>query len=148
MSNAPKDPIATFRFSLDVQGVTAATFHEAAGFENSTDVIEHRQIGQGGKVTIMKLPGGSKWADITLKRGFTDSMDLYDWRQKVLDGDMDAARKDGSITGYDAKDNPVIQYTFTRGWISKWKGATFSAKDNNVAVEEITITHEGVKRVK
>jgi phage tail-like protein len=32
------------------------------------------------------------------------------------------------------------------GWPSKWKGADLNAGENAVAVEEITITHEGLER--
>jgi len=65
----------------------------------------------------------------------------------VLDGDVEKARKSGSFTGYDEKGSPVIQFTIDRCWPTKWKGPTFNAKSNDPAVEEVTLAHEGLKRV-
>ena len=141
------NPISAAQFALDLTGITAF-FMEASGFENSTEVITHVMQDKQGKRIYQKLPGNTKWSDISLKRGFTDDDALWKWRKQVLDGQIDAARKDGTITGYDTKGNPVVQYTFSRGWISSWKAAGFNAKNNDVAVEEITITHEGLDRMK
>ncbi len=141
-----QDPIGAFHFSLDVQGIEMATFTEASGFENTSEVIEYRDVDKDGKIYIRKTFGGVKWGDLTLKRGATSDNSLFDWRQHVLDGNYDEARKDGTITGRSAQGAPVIQYTFTRGWISKYTGPSFSAKGNETAVESIVITHEGLKR--
>ena len=64
-----KDPQVVHHFALEVQGIEEATFREATGFESSHDVIEHREVGKGGKQYISKQPGNLKWADIVLKRG-------------------------------------------------------------------------------
>ncbi len=142
-----KNPISASQFALDVQGLTAY-FMEASGFENTTEIIEHVMQDKSGKRIYQKLPGNVKWADVSLKRGHTDDDALWKWRKQVLDGDIDGARKTGTITGYDYKGEPVIQYTFQRGWISKWSASGFTAKGNDVAVEEISITHEGLDRTK
>ena len=39
-------------------------------------------------------------------------------------------------------------FNFVNGWPSSWKGPDVSAEDNAVAVEEITIAHEGLVRKK
>ena len=141
------NPIAASQFALDVQGVTAF-FTEVDGFENSSEVITHVQQDSKGKRIYIKAPGNLSWADITLKRGFTADETLWKWRQQVLDGKIEQARKNGTITGYDTEGQPVVQYTFQRGWISKWKGAGFDAKSNDMSIEEVTITHEGLDRTK
>jgi len=41
-----------------------------------------------------------KWGDVTLKRGITKSMDIWDWRQKVEEGKGGDARRNGSIIMY------------------------------------------------
>src|SRR5262245_51472260 len=102
-----KDPQVVHHFALEVQGIEEATFREATGFESSHDVIEHRESGKGGKQYINKQPGNLKWADIVLKRGVTDSMDLYKWRQQVIDGKLGDARKSGSIILYNASNDAI-----------------------------------------
>lgn len=141
-----KDPLGAYHFSLDVQGIETATFTDASGFDNETQIIEYRDVDKDGKIYIRKTFGGTKWADIVLKRGTTGDNSLFTWRQAVLDGNYDSARKDGTITGRDPTGKAVIQFNFKRGWISKYQGPSYSAKGNDVAVESITITHEGLER--
>ncbi|HWO73477.1 MAG TPA: phage tail protein [Dehalococcoidia bacterium] len=143
-----KDPQVVHHFALEVQGLEEATFREASGFESSHDVIEHREVGKGGKQLIVKQPGNLKWADITLKKGLTDSIQLFEWRQKVIDGKMDEARKDGSIVMYNAMGEEVARFDFKRAWPSKWKGPDVNTTNNAVAIEELTLTHEGLVRSK
>jgi len=143
-----KDPLVVHHFGLEVEGITECMFREASGFENSSDVIEHRESGSDGKQYISKQPGNLKWGDIVLKRGITDSRALSEWRKKVVDGDVKGARKNGSIIFFDAMNSELARFNFVRGWPSKWKGPDVNTSNNSVAVEEITIVHEGLERVK
>jgi phage tail-like protein len=87
-----------------------------------------------------------KWTDITLKKKIDQKKDLWDWRKEVEQGDIDSARRNGSIVLYDSTSKEVARWNFMNGWPSKWKGADLNAGENAVAVEEITITHEGLER--
>lgn len=148
MPGVPKDPVAAFQFALEIQSITTALFREADGFSNETEVIEHKQQGKDGVLTILKLPGATKWNNITLKRGIIDDKSLWDWREKVLKGQIEQARKDGSIVGYDEKGTEVIRYNFRRGWPCKWEASGMNATGNEVIIETIEIAHEGLERVK
>jgi phage tail-like protein len=142
------DPIVVNSFSLEVQGLEMALFSEVDGFESENDITELRQTDKSGRPSIIKTPGPTKWADITLKRGLVTDDSLFTWREQVIAGNMAAARRDGSISGYNAMGELVIQYTFQRGWPSKWKGSGFTAGGSDAATEELTISHEGLVRVK
>jgi phage tail-like protein len=141
-----RDPQVVHHFALEIQGIEEATFQEADGFEDSNEVVEQREAGKLGKQFVNKQPGNLKWADITLKRGVTSSMDLYNWRQQVRDGNLDLARKDGSIVMYDSMNREISRINFVRGWPSKWKQGAVKTTDNAAQIEEITIVHEGIKR--
>ncbi|HXH22481.1 MAG TPA: phage tail protein [Dehalococcoidia bacterium] len=141
-----KDPQVVHHFALEVQGIEECTFREASGFESSHDVIEHREVGRGGKQFISKQPGNLKWADIVLKKGVTDSMELFKWRQQVVDGKLAEARKSGSIVLYNSENQAIARFDFVRGWPSKWKGPDVNTTNNAAAIEEITISHEGLVR--
>ena len=68
--------------------------------------------------------------------------------QEILDGDILGARKNGSVVIYDTMLKEVARFNFVNGWPSKWKGPDLKAGDSNVALEEITIAHEGLVRKK
>ncbi|HEY7268471.1 MAG TPA: phage tail protein [Dehalococcoidia bacterium] len=143
-----KDPLSSYTFALEIDGITAAFFKEGSGFDSTVEVIEHRESGKGGKEIIRKLPGRAKWSDITLKRGTTDSLDLWNWHKQVLDGDVSGARKNGSIVVYDTAQKEVARFNFINGWCSKWKAGDLNSTNNQVHLEEATITIEGLVRTK
>ena len=140
------DLLTTFSFHVELDNVDIGAFKEASGVDSETEIIEYKEATKDGKMIIRKIPGAMKWADITLKRRIDDSTALWDWRQQVEEGDIDAARKNGSIVLYDSTHKEVARWNFENGWPSKWKGADLNAGENAAAVEEMTVTHEGLRR--
>jgi phage tail-like protein len=142
-----RDPLIGAHFALEVQGVVSAFFSQASGFNNSSEVITHQAVDAQGRSVIQKIPGDLTWDDITLNRGITDDLALWDWRQQVIDGNVTEARKDGSVIMYNHAHEEVSRFNFRNGWPSGWKGPDVSSEDQSVAIEEITIAHEGLERV-
>ncbi len=142
------DLLTTFSFHVEFDGVDVGAYKEASGVESETEIIEYKEATKEGKMIIRKVPGAMKWADITLKKRIDNSLDLWEWRKEVEDGDIDTARRNGSIVLYDSTMTEVARWNFENGWPSKWKGADLNAGEDQVAVEEITITHEGLSRAK
>ncbi len=145
---AERDPLIGAHFALDIDGVVSAFFKEASGFNNSSEVITHQAVDAKGKSVIQKIPGDLTWDDITLRRGITDDKTLWDWRQKVINGKVTDARSNGSIIMYNFAGEEMARFNFVNGWPSSWKGPDVNAEDQAVAIEEITIAHEGLERVK
>lgn len=140
------DLLTTFSFHVELDGVDIGAFKEASGVESETEIIEYKEATDKGKMIIRKTPGAMKWSDITLKKRIDTATDLWDWRRQVEEGDIDAARRTGSIVLYDSKQTEVARWNFEAGWPSKWKGADLNAGEDGIAIEEIVITHEGLKR--
>ena len=93
---------------------------------------------------MRKLPGLNKFPPITLKRGITDSDELWKWRETVIDGKTE--RKNGSIVLLDEAARKRFAGISLNAWPSKWTGPSFNATSNAVAVETLEITHEELKR--
>jgi len=96
---------------------------------------------------VLKLPGRLKWENITLKRGITSNLDIWDWRKQVEDGDVTGSRRDGSIVMYDQELNEVARWNFERAWPLKVSGPSPKADSNEIGIEELTIAHEYITRV-
>jgi phage tail-like protein len=143
-----KDPLVAAYFSIDFQDGVNGAFRECTGLGSETQVVEYRATDAQGKPVLIREPGTMKFNDIVLKRGITDAMDMWSWRKDVEDGNMDKARRNGTITLHNQKGEPVAQWTIDRAWPSKLNGPTYDAKSNEVAIEELTITHEGYRRTK
>jgi phage tail-like protein len=139
-----EDALAGYSFSVEIDGVMVAQFKEVSGLSAEIQTIEHRENTMKGLPVLKKLPGALKWGDLTLKRGRTDSTALWDWIKQVQGGDIDGARKNGSVVLYDYKHGEVSRFNFQNGWPSKVSLGSLQAGGNDVLVEECTITHEGV----
>jgi phage tail-like protein len=142
------DPLVGFHFAVEVQGQITGYFTECSGLGSETEVIEHKVVDGRGVDVVQKIPGRLKWQDITLKRGITAQMDMWQWRKMVEDGDIQGARKNGSIVMFDQSLKEVARWDFERGWPSKVTGPQLQADSNAFGVEELTIVHEGITRKK
>jgi phage tail-like protein len=145
---AAVDPLASYTFYVEIDGITEASFKECLGLESKTEIIEHRESTKNGTQVIKKLPGALTWANITLRRGVTDSLILYEWRKKVEEGKINEARKNGSIVVFNTEQTEVARFNFINGWPCRYKGPDIVAAENKVAIEEIEIVHEGLTREK
>ncbi|HEU4322068.1 MAG TPA: phage tail protein [Roseiflexaceae bacterium] len=142
------DPLTGYHFFLEIDGITQAQFRECSGLSTESAVIEYKEANKDGVTVIKKVPGVLKWDNITLKRGITDIMELWAWRTQVEQGKVDEARKNGSIVLYNQANTEVARWNFEAGWPTKISGPSLNAGSDDIAVEEITIAHEGLKRVK
>lgn len=141
----PNDALGAYNFQVEVDGVTIAQFKEVSGLSIELKVIEHEEVTPGGKPIIKKIPGPKKWGDITLKRGKTEDRGWWDWINKVHEGNISDARRNGSIVIYDYALGEKARYNFLNGWPSKVNVSGLKAGGSEVIVEECTIVHEGLE---
>lgn len=142
------DPLVSVSFYVEVQGVFTGTFRGCTGLGSQSEVIENLSAGAGGVTHIYKIPGVTRWTNIVLKRGVTDSMDVWAWRKQVEEGKVNEARKNGSIIMYDQTNTEVARWNFENGWPSKISGPNLDASTNEIAIEELEIAHEKLVREK
>ncbi len=139
------DPYRQFRFRVELDGITQAGFSEVSFADTTTDPVEYRE---GTDSTVSrKLSGLTKFGNITLKWGITDSMDLYNWRQQVIDTGAEGARKNVAIVLVDEAGGDKARWDIVEAWPTKYDPPDFSAKGNEVAIETMELVHEGFKRV-
>jgi len=62
------DPFGPFNFLLEIDRIAKAGFTEVSGLSTETNVIEYRE---GSDPSARKLPGITKYSNITPKRGIT-----------------------------------------------------------------------------
>ena len=134
------DPYSAFNFLVEIDGVTVAGFSECSGLTTETDIIEYRNGDED--ITVRKLPGLRKYTNISLKRGMTKSLDLWKWRQTVMQGKTE--RKAGTIILQDEARQQALKWEFKEGWPSKWEGPSLNAKNNEVSIETLEITCEDI----
>jgi phage tail-like protein len=125
-------------------------FQECSGLQIDMDVHE---ISEGGRNDgTVRLIGRGKYSNIVLKRGMlypvggTAVSELWSWLQGVLSGQRPVVRYDGVIEVLDNTSNSVVAtWLFDRGLPAKVMGPALNAKSGEIAIEELTIAHEGLR---
>lgn len=142
MAGDRTDPYRNFRYRVEVEGLEQAGFNEVTGFDASLDVIEYRE---GNELTTpRKLPGLTKYGNITLKWGTTDSMELYEWIQECMEGTIE--RKTITIIALDEEGNDVATWQVIEAWPMRYTAPSFNGLGAEVAIEALEFAHEGLLR--
>jgi phage tail-like protein len=141
-----KDPFRNSRFVVEIDGISQAGFSEVTIPDTTTDPIEYREGNE--TTTVRKIPGLSKYSNVVLKWGITDSMDLFKWYKDIVDGKIKASRKNISILLLDEIGQEASRWTFKQAWPMKYTSPPVNAKANEIAIETLEIAHEGIERTK
>ena len=134
-------PLPGFHFSVDLGGVIM-NCSEVSGLNMEVEEISYRD---GAEQTFgqQKMSGLRKGDDVVIKKGiFADDKDYYEWFNEVAMNTP--VRKDVTISLLDEEHTPVMTWKLINAWPKKISGPTLNSTGNDVAVEEMTIVHEGI----
>jgi phage tail-like protein len=134
------DPFPGFDFVVEIDGVGIAGFQEVSGLEGRIEVIEYRE-GADNPPSARKLPGLVKYGNVALKRGLTDSRDLYAWWNAVASGKAD--RRGVAIVLLDRERTPVRRWLLQEAWPVRYAISSLDAEVSGVAIETLELAHEG-----
>lgn len=142
------DPVISYQFSIDISGVVPIDgyFSEISGLDSEYETIEHKTVNALGMQILQQVPGRQNFSEITLRRGITSSLGFWMWHEGIALGLTEVLRANVSITMYDRSYKPLVQWDLFRAWPSKVSGPEISAESNDIAVEELTLVHEGMRR--
>jgi phage tail-like protein len=139
------DPIRNFRYRLEIGGIQQAGFSEVAIGESTTDAIDYRE--GTDPMHVRKLSGLSKFANITLKWGVTESMELYNWHKAIVAGQIGTSRKQVAIVVVDESGADKARFVVSEAWPLKYDPSDLNAKGNEVFIEVLELANEGIERV-
>jgi len=129
------DPYKNFKFRVSINGKPIGAVSEVSSLAES--VIKNSK---------RKLPGLQKFPNITMKRGVFKQTKFYKWIAS-----LPGSKKfpmDIVIEQFDEKHKLVAAYHPTNAWLSKIEGPALKADGNEVLIESIELSHEGVELVK
>lgn len=133
-------------------GKYTGAFAECSGLEVEADIKEYLEGGYNNGVR--RRVGRVKLQQLVLKRGMfavkrgegTVDSALWDWLGDMVAGRLPIPRYDGMVI---VKDRPqgreMATWHFVRGLPAKVTGPTLNAKTGEIAVEELRISHEGLR---
>lgn len=138
-----KDPLLGFRFLVVIDGLLVGGFSEVSGLQAE---IEIEDVEEGGVNDFShKLPKQTKFQNLILKRGITESDTLWKWHQDVVNGII--RRMSGYIILFDSEGNEKWSWNFVDAFPVKWIGPELNAKNDSIALESLELAHHGIKKV-
>ncbi len=141
------DPFATFKFHVAIGDIVVGAFTECSGLEMVTEVFEYQEGGLNE--FVHKLPGRTKHANVTLKRGLIKSNWLFQWysqmEQDLLKGNPITHQK-VTIKLYSAsgQQEELMRWTLRDAFPVKWVGPSFKTDEAAAAIEALEFAHHGI----
>lgn len=143
------DPYKQCRFKVKWDGKYVPSIISVSGLDRTTEVVTNRD---GTEPNIeRRSPSLTSFAPIVIQRGRTHDTAFEDWANLVysIGGPMDLAefRKDIRIELYNEAGVIVMAWQVYRCWPSDYTPlAGLDANKVSVAIESITLQHEGWER--
>lgn len=141
MASTSSYPVPVFHFQVEWSG-SRLGFTEVSGLTTEIQPIEYRE-GSAQDYHATKMPGMPKYSDITLKRGvFAKDNEFFQWISTVKLNNIE--RRPLTISLLNENHEPVMVWKIRNAWPSKVEGPSLKSTGNEVAVESITLVHEGI----
>lgn len=141
---ADADAIGNFAWQIEIDGLVLAQFKEVSGLDAEITVIEQIQNRKGGIPVTTKLPGVTKWGNLTLKRGLSDDASFWNWLKLVQQGKPNYKRG-LSIVLYDYDRGEKLRFNVREAWASSVKVSALQAGGSEIVMEEVVLVHSGVE---
>ncbi|MFC2105453.1 phage tail protein [Candidatus Bipolaricaulota bacterium] len=147
------DPYKQSKFVVKWDGREIYGISKVSGLIRRTEVITHREGGEAS--TDRRSPGITTYDPIILERGRTHDTDFEQWANKVsrygasMGSEMSLQnfRKDITIDLLNEAGQLVMSFKVYRCWPSQYVPLrSLDANFSTVAIESITLQHEGWER--
>ncbi len=139
--NEPQDPVLSFNFALEIDGIIEGFFMECTGLKSERKVEEFKEGGENS--FVYKFPGQMSYANIVLKRGITSSTELLEWYQAGHNSGRVSRRK-MTIILLNSKGETIKAWNVEAAFPVKWVGPDLKTDNSKVMVETLELAHHGL----
>jgi phage tail-like protein len=141
------NPYGNTNFVVDIQDLDASIqFREVTGLDSGNYVMTYRE-GADPMNALRKLPGLEETKTVTLKRGMTNSLALWEWRKAVRDGSTARVPyRNVEITLRDGTLQPVMTWSLINAWCAKITGPQLNAAATTdaIAIEQMELSFDRI----
>ena len=143
-------PYRVFRYQVEIDGIERAGFSEVSGMSTTIDAVEYRE-GDDLRNTPRKLPGLTKFGNVTLRWGVSDDSDFLDWLNSVAPTNnanpTGLVRHDVTITLFDDAGNPGAAWQLINAWPVGYTIPDLNGMGGEVAIQSLELCHEGLEHI-
>lgn len=132
-----------FKFVVEIQGVAYAGFKDCS--ELSFEVAKIEQW-EGGALIPNKSPGRITVPDVTLSRGATADMDLYNWMQQIVASEAMVTEPNEyrtiDVVQMDRTGAEQRRWTLVNAWPIKFTGGAWDNTSDENTMESVTLAYD------
>jgi len=125
-----------------ISGVMEGLFLDVEGLESATEIMV---VGDGNQLLVRKHPGRTACRNLVLRRELTDSRELWDWHQALVEGEEPS--RDGTMTLLKGAGRERVHFRFFVAWPCRWRVFSLIRGGRGVVVEEVELAVERLERV-
>lgn len=134
-------PPVGFHFKVEFSGIgndNDCRFQSVSGLNVEYDTESFKEGGENR--FEHKLPGRTKYPDLTLKRGMLTDSEVIKWCLKAFQ-QREFKPADVYVTLLNEKHNGIKTWHFRKAWPRKWSVSDFNAQENSVVVETLDLSY-------
>ncbi|HTN54228.1 MAG TPA: phage tail protein [Anaeromyxobacter sp.] len=146
-SETVRYPFTAFNFAVEIRipdlspKACNASFAECDGLEQTLEVKTIREGGNNGRQ--IRMAGALAFGQLTLKRGMTDGLELWDWVAATVQSPRLRADAEVALLAPDGITERA-RFVLSRCLPVKLKAPPLNARDGMVAVEELQLAYESL----
>ena len=138
-----------FRVEFDQISSTGESDHDVR-FQEVTGMgaeITTEEVREGGvNDYIHRIPTGTKYGNLVLKRGYIASSSVTEWCRNTLEN-FEFEPKDTTVMLLNDQHDPVASWRFSRAYPVKWSVSDFKATENALVIESMELAYSNFRKV-
>lgn len=149
-SAGKRDPYGAYNYRVLIvgkHGFAKAGFTSVTGLGAENNIIEYRD-GDEKQLSLRKMPGLITTNDVTLTRGMSEDMDMWNWIVATANAHEDDYKMTVIIELLGRDRKGVMAWELGNAWVQAYTAGDLDAKADEVAIEEMVVTYETIKRTK
>jgi phage tail-like protein len=145
---APRSFYNKFKFLIEIDGITYAGFQKCSELSAELAKIEHWE---GGSLIPNKSPGRLTFPDITLERGATRDLQLYNWFEETARASAGLGGRGKPDNGYkrtldivqlDRDDSVLQRWNVMGAWPTKFVAGEWDNTTDEKVMESVTLAYD------
>lgn len=141
----PRSYHKKFKFVVEIDGINYAGFTKCSELSVEVGKVEHFE---GGSLTPNKSPGKVSFPDVTLERGATQDVDLWNWLSDVVNTASGLGLTDPNykrnldIVQQDRDGSELRRWALSGAWPVKFVAGEWDNDAEENVVESVTLTFD------
>lgn len=134
-----------FKFLVEIDSFNRTGFNKCS--ELSAELAEVAYF-EGGAIIPNKSPGRLTFADVTLQRGASQDLEMFQWFKETANAasgrglNDNVYKRDVDIVQLDRNDDELLRWALSKAWPKKFVAGDWDNDADEVNIRQLTLAHD------